>query len=95
MAASGDYLYVINYKDTILSVVSIQNLQLVDEWEIAKSSHGILVLPEENRIWIGGHGEGSSSNQTIDLYNLTTGDVSRGIKGASHADWFCSTSMMK
>ncbi|MEK4230648.1 YncE family protein [Solibacillus sp. FSL H8-0538] len=73
MAASGENLYVINYKDTVLSVVSMKDLQLVDEWDIAKSSHGILVLPEQDSIWIGGHGEGSSPNQSVDIYNLNNG----------------------
>ena len=74
MAASNGYLYVINYKDTMLSVLDIATLDVVDEWEIMKSSHGIAILEEENLVWIGGHGEGSKPNDTIDVYNLTTGE---------------------
>ena len=74
MVASDGYLYVVNYKDTILSVLDIATLNVIDEWEIAKSSHGIAILEEENSIWIGGHGEGSKPNETIDVYNLTTGE---------------------
>ena len=73
MVASNGYLYVINYKDTILSVLDIATFKVLDEWEIAKSSHGIAILEEENSVWIGGHGEGSKPNETIDIYNLTTG----------------------
>ena len=74
MAASDGYLYVVNYKDTMLSVLDIATLNVIDEWEIAKSSHGIAILEEENSVWIGGHGEGSKPNETIDVYNLTTGE---------------------
>lgn len=79
MTSDGDNLYVINYKDTILSVVSMKELQLVDEWTISKSSHGIVVLPEQQTVWIGGHGEGSSPNQTVDVHKLTTGEKLQGI----------------
>ena len=74
MVASNGYLYVVNYKDTILSVLEIATFNVVDEWEIMKSSHGIAILEQENSVWIGGHGEGSKPNETIDVYNLTTGE---------------------
>ena len=74
MTSDGDKLYVINYKDTVLSIVSMKELQLVDEWTIAKSSHGIAVLPDQQTLWIGGHGEGSSPNQTVDVHKLTSGE---------------------
>ncbi|MFF5995285.1 YncE family protein [Lysinibacillus sp. KU-BSD001] len=74
MVASNGYLYVVNYKDTVLSVLDIEAFTVVDEWEIAKSSHGIAVLEQQNKLWIGGHGEGSKPNETIDVYDLTTGE---------------------
>ena len=80
MAASNGYLYVVNYKDIVLSVLEIDTLHVVDEWEIMKSSHGIAILEQENSVWIGGHGEGSKPNDTIDIYNLTTGEKQSEIK---------------
>lgn len=68
-------LYVINYKDTILSVVDMQTFQVIDEWTIEKSSSGILLLPEQQTVWIGGHGEGSKPNQSIKVLDLQTGDT--------------------
>jgi len=47
MAAYKDKLYVINYKDTKLSVLNIENLELEQEWPIQKSSHGIAILEEK------------------------------------------------
>lgn len=73
-------LYVINYKDTILSVVDMQTFQVIDEWTIEKSSSGILLLPEQQTIWIGGHGEGSKPNQSIKVLDLQSGNTVNEIK---------------
>ncbi|MGE7948036.1 YncE family protein [Lysinibacillus sp. NPDC093688] len=73
MAAYKDKLYVINYKDTKLSVLNIENLKVEQEWPIQKSSHGITILEETNELWIGGHGEGSKPNSSIKKYDLMTG----------------------
>ncbi|RUL47481.1 YncE family protein [Lysinibacillus antri] len=75
MASNNGSLYVVNYKDTILSVIDIATLTVKDEWTIDKSSNGVLILPEMNQLWIGGHGEGSKPNQTIDVLDLETGKV--------------------
>jgi len=74
MAAYKDKLYVINYKDTKLSVLNIDNLKVEQEWPIQKSSHGIAILEETNELWIGGHGAGSKPNSTVKKYDLTTGE---------------------
>ena len=74
MAASNGYLYVVNYKDTVLSVLDIDTFNVVEEWEIAKSSHGLAILEEEHTLWLGGHGVGNRPNDTIDIYNLATGE---------------------
>jgi len=73
MAAYKDKLYVINYKDTKLSVLNIENLKIEQEWPIQKSSHGIAILEEKNELWMGGHGEGSKPNSSVKKYDLTTG----------------------
>jgi hypothetical protein len=73
MAAYKDKLYVINYKDTKLSVLNIENLKVEQEWPIQKSSHGIAILEEKNELWIGGHGEGSKPNNSVKKYDLITG----------------------
>ena len=74
MAVHNGYLYVVNYKDTILSVLDIATFNVIDEWNIMKTSHGITILEQENTVWVGGHGEGSKPNATIDVYNSTTGE---------------------
>ncbi len=75
MDSYNGLLYVVNYKDTKLSVVNIDTMTLQNEWSIEKSSNGILVLPEEGELWIGGHGEGSKPNQTVDVHQLKTGEL--------------------
>lgn len=80
MAAYKDKLYVINYKDTKLSVLNIENLKVEQEWPIQKSSHGIVILEETNELWMGGHGEGSKPNSSVKKYDLTTGSKKGEIK---------------
>lgn len=79
MDSDDGKLYVINYKDTILSVVDMRTLQIIDEWSIEKSATGILLIPEEKSIWVGGHGEGSKPNQTIKVLDLHTGQLKNEI----------------
>ncbi|MEK4627254.1 YncE family protein [Solibacillus sp. FSL R7-0682] len=74
MIAYDGKLYVINYKDTILSIISTTTLQRIDEWQIPKSSNGLFVSKETNELWIGGHGEGSKPNDAVNVYDLTTGE---------------------
>ncbi|WP_235473484.1 YncE family protein [Lysinibacillus macroides] len=73
MTSYKDKLYIVNFKDTKLSVLNMKNLMIEQEWPIQKSSHGIAVLEETHELWIGGHGEGSSPNRTVKKYDLTTG----------------------
>ncbi|GLC89865.1 YncE family protein [Lysinibacillus piscis] len=73
MEAFQDHLYVINFKDTTLSVLAMKDLSVEQEWTIPKSAHGIAIIEETNELWIGGHGEGSKPNRTIKRYQLETG----------------------
>ncbi|MET4561635.1 outer membrane protein assembly factor BamB [Lysinibacillus parviboronicapiens] len=75
MASYKDQLYVINYKDTKLTVLAIEDLSVKQEWPIEKSSHGIAIVEETNELWIGGHGEGSKPNSSVKRYDLMTGAV--------------------
>lgn len=79
MVANGSLLYVVNYKDTKLSILNIEDLTVVDEWKIERSSHGMAILPEENTLWLGGHGEGSKPNRTVDVLDLETGEIIKEI----------------
>ncbi|GGA47834.1 YncE family protein [Psychrobacillus lasiicapitis] len=71
IAQDGD-LYVVNFKDEILSIFSL-NLTEKTKWDIPSSSHGILV--NGNELWLGGHGAGSSPNRVIKRYNIKTGEL--------------------
>ena len=73
MIAYKGRLYVINYKDTTLSIISTDAFQKLDEWKIPTSSHGLLISGKANEMWIGGHGEGSQPNDKVHVYDLSTG----------------------
>lgn len=75
MASYKDKLYVINFKDTKLSVLNMKDLSIEQEWPIQKSSHGIAILEEAHELWIGGHGEGSKPNSSVKKYDLSTGQL--------------------
>lgn len=77
MAVKDGLLYIVNYRDTILSVVSTNDLAVQQEWQIQKSTHGIAIVG--NTIWLGGHGEGSKPNQTVDILDLHTGQLQETI----------------
>nr|WP_106780941.1 hypothetical protein [Lysinibacillus timonensis] len=80
MASYNGKLYVINYKDTKLSILDIESMKLIDEWQIEKSSNGLMILPEKNTIWLGGHGEGSKANQKVKVLDLEDGKFLKEIK---------------
>ena len=73
MIADHNNLYVINFKDTILSVYNINDLKLVTTWEIPTSSHGLHLV--DNELWVGGHGAGSQANKVISKYNIQSGEL--------------------
>ncbi|MED3796517.1 YncE family protein [Lysinibacillus capsici] len=75
MTSYRDKLYVINFKDTKLSVLNMKDLKIEQEWLIQKSAHGIAVLEETHELWVGGHGEGSKPNSSVKKYDLTTGQL--------------------
>lgn len=80
MASYKGKIYVTNFKDTVLTVIDMEELKMLEEWDIDKSSSSLLIVPEKNTIWIGGHGEGSRPNQTVKILDLKTGELLDKIK---------------
>lgn len=72
-------LYVINYKDTTLSILQVDTLKPVKNWTIEKSSNGMVIV-ENKQLWIGGHGEGIKPNSTVDIFDLNKGKKMSQIK---------------
>lgn len=79
MVAVENKLYVINYKDTTLSVVAIDMMDVVETWPIAKSANGLVYIPSKDTLWIGGHGEGISPKGDVDVYAMQSGERVQGI----------------
>lgn len=75
MALHEKLLYVVNYKDTVLSVIDTTTFQAIDEWKIASSAQGVLVVEQTNELWLGGHGQGSKPNEIVQIMDLTTGEL--------------------
>lgn len=72
MISDGKHIFVVNFKDEVLSVLSM-NLEQVDEWVIPTSSHGLFI--QDNELWLGGHGAGSSPNSSIKRINIESGEL--------------------
>ena len=79
MALHEKVLYVVNYKDTFLSVIDTTTFKAIDEWPIASSSQGALVVEAKNELWLGGHGQGSKPNEMVQVFDLTTGEMKKEI----------------
>lgn len=73
VAASEGMLYAVDYKGETVSEVSINGKKVVREFPVASSSTGVMVLPEEKELWIGGHGQGAVPQASIHIYSLETG----------------------
>lgn len=72
MVANGDNLFVINFKDTFMSVFDAKTYELQRKIKIPKSSHGMDFIG--NELWIGGHGAGEEPNSTVQRMNPQTGE---------------------
>ncbi|MGN7477902.1 YncE family protein [Solibacillus silvestris] len=79
MVSAHDCLYVVNYKDTVLSVVHKESLNVVDEWSILSSSQGLFIAEERQELWVGGHGKGNKPNEFVQVYNMATGQLKNKI----------------
>lgn len=90
MIADEKYLYVVNFKDTFLSVFTLKDLQLVKTWDIPNSSHGLYMNGDE--LWIGGHGAGSQPNKGIRKYNIQSGLLQGDIEAPMMPIGFAQTS---
>lgn len=90
MIADEQYLYVVNFKDTFLSVFSLGDLQLIGKWDIPTSSHGLYLNGDE--LWLGGHGAGSEANKTIRKYSLQSGELLGEIEAPMMPIGFTETS---
>lgn len=73
MVANEEKVYVINFKDTFLSVLNTKDLKLEKKIPIKKSSHGMDFIEDE--LWIGGHGAGEKPNSKVQRINPNTGEL--------------------
>lgn len=66
-------LYIINYRDTVLSELDVHTHRVTNEFAIPTSSAGLAVNEHKNELWVGGHGYGAQAGETIHVYSLETG----------------------
>ncbi len=73
MLVYNAHLFVVNFKDTQLMVFGTDSLRKEATWTIPKSSTGIEVI--DDTLWLGGHGDGSTPNDTVLQLNPSTGKI--------------------
>ncbi|MFJ7636870.1 MULTISPECIES: YncE family protein [unclassified Peribacillus] len=76
-------LFVVNFGDTICSVIDLETKKVDREFTIKSSSTGALVREENEEIWIGGHGEGKKVEENLYIYSTETGKLKKRIKAAT------------
>ncbi|MFJ7745842.1 YncE family protein [Peribacillus sp. NPDC097295] len=76
----GSNLYVINFGDTLCSVIDLETKQVDREFTIQGSSTGALLREEQREIWIGGHGEGNQVEENLYMYSTETGKMKGKLK---------------
>lgn len=80
MIAYEDQLFVVNYKDTILSVVNTATLQVEKEFPIPTSSQGLWFDERTKQLWLGGHGSGTTANDVVTILDAQTGETINELK---------------
>lgn len=73
MIANEDNVFVINFKDTYLSVLNKNSLKEERQIKIPKSSHGMDFIRDE--LWIGGHGAGEKPNSKVQRIDPKAGTI--------------------
>src|SRR5581483_2355207 len=66
MIERDDLLYVLNFNDTILSIVNLAEKKVVRTVSVARSSLGAVLYG--NELWMGGHGSGAEVNDGVYVY---------------------------
>jgi len=67
------YLYVVNYQDTYLSKINLKTGETVQKINIPTSSTGLLIRPEEGELLVGGHGQGTKPQSSVQIISLESG----------------------
>lgn len=73
MTAKDDNLYVINFKDTYLSILNVESLKEIKKIDIPKFSHGLDFMKSE--LWIGGHGAGEKPNAEVQRIHVEKNEI--------------------
>lgn len=66
MVERNNQLYVLNFNDTVLSVVGLKEKRVIDTISTPQSSLGAVIYG--NELWIGGHGSGAEINENVYIY---------------------------
>lgn len=73
MIANEDNVFVVNFKDTYLSVLDEYTLKEERQINIPKSSHGMDFIRDE--LWVGGHGAGEKPNSKVRRIDPKSGEL--------------------
>ncbi|MEH7441522.1 WD40 repeat domain-containing protein [Bacillus sp. JJ1122] len=72
-------LYVISFNHKMLSIIDMKNKVQLPGFEIHAAAAGGLLNQQKSELWIGGHGEGTTVEERIHVYDLKSGKLKKEI----------------
>jgi YVTN family beta-propeller protein len=72
-------LYVMSFNHKMLSIIDLENKEKLPGFEIHTAAAGGLLNQQKGELWIGGHGEGTTVEERIHVYDLKSGELKKEI----------------
>ncbi|PFN10066.1 MULTISPECIES: YncE family protein [Bacillus cereus group] len=79
MVQNDKQLHVLNFYDTQLSTIDLNQKKVVHSFMVPPASTGAMVSADGKEIWIGGHGDGTQVNEKVLVYSLENGQMLRSL----------------
>ncbi|HGE5779023.1 YncE family protein [Bacillus pseudomycoides] len=79
MVQNDKQLHVLNFYDTQLSTIDLDQKKVVHSFMVPPASTGAMVSTDGKEIWIGGHGDGKQVNEKVLVYSLADGQMVRSL----------------
>lgn len=78
-AKNEEKLYVTSFNHKQLSLIDLNKKERLPGFEIHTAAAGALLNVEKEELWVGGHGEGSTVEERIHVYDLNSGKLKKEI----------------
>lgn len=73
-------LYVMSFNHKMMSIIDLEDKEKLPGFEIHSAAAGGLLSQQKGELWIGGHGEGATVEESIHVYDLKSGKLKKEIE---------------